>query len=127
MKRTSVKIVLFALAVGYTVFVAIASLIEPKTIQGLGFNHADKLVHFLVYFVMMSLWFMPLNTVSKNKMYKVGGLLFLFSFLIELAQHFFTERRIFEWFDLVANGFGIVIGVNFMRFLRNFSGSLKSF
>lgn len=127
MKRTSGKFFLTALAIGYTVFVLVASLSEPKTIQGLGFNHADKIVHLFIYFVMTVLWLLAVNVTNKKIIFKIAGMLFLFSFLIELAQHFFTKSRSFEVLDLLANFFGIVIGYYFMRSLINISGSLKSF
>ena len=68
---------------------------------------SDKLVHFTAYFLLAG-WFSGL-VMPKN--YIIFGIILLvFSYLIEVLQGL-SKYRSFEWQDLLANGFGIVVAL----------------
>ena len=80
-----------------------ASIIEDKLIP-----HSDKLVHLFLY-TLFSFLLLIENKKSKRNIFL---LLFaiIYGILMELLQHFFTSYRSFEFYDILANSFGAILG-----------------
>jgi VanZ family protein len=83
------------------------SLVKAEDINyfnNLSFS-TDKLVHFLIYFYLTIL-----GLISNFKIpdIYIALFIFLFSCLIEVV-HIFHPYRFFEYFDLLANLFGVTI------------------
>lgn len=86
----------------YLVFVLIISLIPTPNIET-PLSHSDKIVHFLIYFIMVS-WFGQ-TKLFRFKLRYIIVLSIVFGILIELLQSL-TSYRQFESFDILANSLG---------------------
>lgn len=104
----------------WLVFITFSSLFSfSGMIKAPRFNipHADKLVHFIFYFVLVLLG--VLATKERNKLGARGkntlAYVFLFAFfygiLIEFLQHNFTEDRQGDVLDVLANTLGAMVAV----------------
>lgn len=79
-------------------------------------NSWDKLNHFVAFFVLYILFdfgFKIFTTLGKV------SLLFLFAVQIELVQYFIPNRY-FSLLDILADGFGIIIGIFIIRFYNKY-------
>jgi VanZ family protein len=81
--------------------------------------HSDKIVHFLMYFILEVLLIYQLDAFSNSK--KIGCI-FIFSvvygFILEIVQLFFLTNRFFEIFDLIANITGALTGILFIYLIK---------
>ena len=94
----------------YTLLIFFISLIPLPNIIIPDFNlfQLDKLVHFIIYFIMLYLW-LKSNSVKENKFRLKSLILVLFiSFFIETLQGTSFIKRHYELADLIANSFGIL-------------------
>ena len=94
----------------YTLLIFFISLIPLPNIIIPDFNlfQPDKLVHFVIYFIMLYLW-LKSNSVKENKFRLKSLILVLFiSFFIETLQGTSFIKRHYELADLIANSFGIL-------------------
>ncbi len=72
----------------------------------------DKWVHFVIYYLFYVLIYLGL--VKYNANYKIiFGFLFCVSFgvLMEIFQHYFWLNRSGDLIDVLANTFGVIIGI----------------
>jgi len=98
------------LSIIYTLLIFFISLIPLPNITISDFNlfQPDKLVHFIIYFIMLYLW-LKSNSVKENKFRLKSLILVLFiSFFIETLQGTSFIKRHYELADLIANSFGIL-------------------
>ena len=94
----------------YTLLIFFISLTPLPNIIIPDFNlfQPDKLVHFIIYFIMLYLW-LKSNSVKENKFRLKSLILVLFiSFFIETLQGTSFIKRHYELADLIANSFGIL-------------------
>lgn len=94
----------------YTLLIFFISLIPLPNIIIPDFNlfQPDKLVHFVIYFIMLYLW-LKSNSVKENKFRLKSLILVLFiSFFIETLQGTSFIKRHYELADLIANSVGIL-------------------
>ena len=77
---------------------------QPPSLDVISFTQVDKLAHFLMFFFTM-MWFMY---VSKKWLVSAVSLLLL-ALVLELIQMNYIINRSFDWFDLIADGIGIVL------------------
>jgi len=98
------------LSIIYTLLIFFISLIPLPNIIIPDFNlfQPDKLVHFIIYFIMLYLW-LKSNSVKENKFRLKSLILVLFiSFFIETLQGTSFIKRHYELADLIANSAGIL-------------------
>lgn len=98
------------LSLTYTLLIFFISLIPLPNIIIPDFNlfQPDKLVHFVIYFIMLYLW-LKSNSVKENKFRLKSLILVLFiSFFIETLQGTSFIKRHYELADLIANSVGII-------------------
>ena len=76
---------------------------QPPSIS-VGLPLFDKLLHFLMFFFTM-MWFMY---VTKKWLVSAVSLLLL-ALVLEWIQMNYIINRSFDWFDLIADGIGIVL------------------
>lgn len=101
----------------YVLFVTYLSLINSDDLQIGFFNflHADKLVHFTIYFIMASLLYRVLYlsfTIPVNVQVVVSiAIPVVYGGMIELMQEYLVSGRTADVFDFLANIGGITIGV----------------
>lgn len=94
----------------YTLLIFFISLIPLPNIIIPDFNlfQPDKLVHSIIYFIMLYLW-LKSNSVKENKFRLKSLILVLFiSFFIETLQGTSFIKRHYELADLIANSVGIL-------------------
>tara|TARA_R110002020_G_scaffold180767_11_gene375352 strand:+ start:9151 stop:9471 length:321 start_codon:yes stop_codon:yes gene_type:complete len=91
----------------------------PKT----QFLEADKLVHILVYFVLVNLWLLYLYISNECHLQKKRILILLFSILlygiiIEIFQGLFTVSRSADILDVASNLLGSLLGIFFFKIVK---------
>jgi len=90
--------------IGWLMVVSVCLLsLLPLSMPTAGVENGDKLGHFLAYAV-MTFWFLHLS----QKQWLVVCLFLVMGFVIEALQGL-TTYRFFEWLDLLANTFGVVL------------------
>lgn len=104
----------------WTVAIATSCLLPPSALERFSFDsffRLDKLIHFLLFFVLAWAW-LALYPQQQNKLkWKLKLLLLCASFgiSIELIQQTGFIQRSFEWADIIADTLGaglcvIIIG-----------------
>ena len=91
-----------------TALILTAILLPGSKIPDVGFSGIDKLVHFTLFY----LWSLAIRfDFEKNFKWKlawVAGL--IFSLLTEVLQ-ILVEGRSFDYYDIVADGIGLSVGI----------------
>ncbi len=100
----------------YTLLVIVASL--GRFVLGMfpkGVAHSDKIAHFIAYAgfsLVWSFYFFKAKEYSFLKSVQVSLLWSIFfGVLMEFCQWFFTNYRQFDYYDMLANSFGTLIGL----------------
>ena len=108
--KQPVRILLLVLYVG---FIAALSLLPPQDLPKVPlFPGADKMIHFMMYFIfsMLSCW-----ALKTEKHYFRLLLIILatigWGMFMELVQLEMHRGRSFSFYDMVANGLGVSVGV----------------
>ncbi|MEZ4793535.1 MAG: VanZ family protein [Gelidibacter sp.] len=97
------------LAVGYTLFLTVLSLIKIKSLPKLGSSFDDKIYHFGAYVLFTLLWYNFFkNTSSKLKIVFSAGIAFAYGIIVEVLQGTFTNYRTEDVMDVLANSFGVL-------------------
>ena len=96
------------LIVGFVVYL---HLIQLPSVD-VSLTLIDKLLHFLMFFFTM-MWFMY---ITKKWLIAAVSLILL-GLILEWIQMNYIINRSFDWFDLVADGMGIVICFLFLPVL----------
>ncbi|MCB0537436.1 MAG: VanZ family protein [Chitinophagales bacterium] len=87
-------------------YVSLLPKIElPKT----NIFQADKIVHFSMYFILSVALFKGFFNVNLKKSLTFACVLsFLYGFIVEILQYSLTSTRMFDVFDIFANGMGAI-------------------
>lgn len=106
-----VKKLLLPVAIIYTIWLTVVSLVSLKNIPSLGSSFDDKIYHLLAYSVLAFLW---VSYFKPNKKKHITLIVFscalLFGVVLELIQHQFNSNRTYDSYDLMANCLGVVLG-----------------
>jgi VanZ family protein len=102
----------FWLAATWTLFIVIMCLKPAGSETIVSFRNADKIAHFSFYFVFVVLWYKFLSLLQSKyfKNYFVIIIAIVFSILIEIAQKTFTNSRQGDFWDVLANSVGALVG-----------------
>jgi VanZ family protein len=107
---------LLALAIIWTILIAILCLDDSSNLPSISVNNIDKVVHFCFHFILTWLWFFYF--ISKNgfktiKNWAVIAFLIslFFGVFIEWAQQTFTVSRKADFFDICANASGAFVAI----------------
>ncbi|MCC5922594.1 MAG: VanZ family protein [Crocinitomicaceae bacterium] len=105
-------------ALAWTLVVTLLSLLPGSNFsEQTILPHFDKAIHLIMYLFMTHLWMVGLKKQMlypkiKRKAHSIAFFgVFLFSAVMELAQHFFVADRYFDFLDLTANFFGCIFGI----------------
>ncbi|WP_169515987.1 VanZ family protein [Gaetbulibacter saemankumensis] len=88
----------------------------------MGVSFADKIFHIGSYLTLCILWFY--SFLYKFKFEKNSALIyasvfaFFFGIIIEVLQGVLTESRASDFYDVVANSLGILVGVIFILIIQ---------
>lgn len=116
------KFALFA-ALIYSAVLIYLSLIKLTNVPDMGVSFADKIFHFLAYFVLTLLWFAAFFhqfNIKKRKAIIYASLFSIaFGIIIEVLQGSFTAYRVLDAYDVLANTSGVLLAVFFIVILNN--------
>jgi VanZ family protein len=115
----------FLLAIAYTIFVFVISLIKINKPVEVKISHFDKLVHVGIYFVFTIVWFMAIvkNDIKRfffKAIVKASILAFVTGVLIELLQDLNPNARSGDVKDVIANSIGILFAVLFVSQIKKY-------
>jgi len=101
------------------------------SVQSLNIPHADKVVHFIFYFVLVILGVKAIPEFFTTKLVLRKVLLYTLFFaiaygiLIEFLQYGFTENRHGDILDVLANSVGALAGMFTVKSLFSRGWALK--
>ncbi|WP_223267151.1 VanZ family protein [Polaribacter sp. IC073] len=72
-------------------------------------SHLDKWQHCLAYFTLSLSWLFAVY--KENKKYLIVFACVVFGIIIEILQHTLTNYRTGDYFDVIANSLGVLIGL----------------
>ena len=99
-------------AIVWTVFITVASLVSFNSVPKVAIPGNDKLVHFLFYFFFVVFWSIALhkNFYSKKYSFIIVVFAIVYGIIIEVLQELLTTTREPDFYDVIANAFGAIIG-----------------
>jgi VanZ family protein len=101
-----------AIAIITTLAIAFLSLSHlPKLDLGLKIKSSDKYLHAIAYFFLSLVWYFALQKRIKLTRFKVLLVLFLifYGIILEVLQGGLTNYRTADFYDVLANSFGILL------------------
>ncbi len=105
------KHLLLALAICYTIFIIIVSVINLKNVPNLGSSFDDKIFHFGAYVVFGFLWGNYfIRTKIENALSISFVLTLIFGIVIEIFQETLNPLRTYDTYDLLSNCLGVAVG-----------------
>ena len=122
------------LFISWLVFITFSSLFSFEgnmSVQSLNIPHADKVVHFIFYFVLVILGVKAIPEFFTTKLVLRKVLLYTLFFaiaygiLIEFLQYGFTENRHGDILDVLANSVGALAGMFTVKSLFSRGWALK--
>tara|TARA_B110000977_G_scaffold110184_1_gene143346 strand:+ start:1646 stop:2026 length:381 start_codon:yes stop_codon:yes gene_type:complete len=118
------KIFLFSFgpSIIWCVIIVVGSFISSSNVPSIAIS--DKGIHFYFYAIFAFLLALPLR-LSTKRAYSfvttsvvVLSIGFCLGVLIELIQHFYVVSRFGEYFDVLANTIGLVVGLLLCEILK---------
>jgi len=106
-----VKKLLLLVAIIYTIWLTVVSLINLNNVPSLGSSFDDKIYHLIAYVVLSFLWVTYFKTSQKKHITLIVFIcMILFGVVLELIQHQLNSNRTYDNYDLIANCLGVVFG-----------------
>ena len=86
------------------------------------FKNFDKILHFIFYLSLSITFLSSLGKESKFKVFDIKIITFVFvvsyGILMEIVQFYLTTTRSAEFFDIIANSSGCILGIFVFPFLQ---------
>lgn len=102
----------YFLAIGWTLLILVACLIPGRDVPDVSIPMIDKWVHFVIFAGFGFLWLCTRPGHSIKRCLIVLFCSILLGYAVELLQGSgITEGRSFDYYDVVADGIGGLIGV----------------
>jgi len=101
-----------AIAIITTLAIAVLSLSHlPKLDLGIKIKSSDKYFHAIAYFFLSLVWYFALRKRIKLTRFKILLVLFLifYGIILEALQGGLTNYRTADFYDVLANSFGILL------------------
>jgi VanZ family protein len=120
MKRLTKKLSepknLLFVGIFYTLFITVALLAPVSEIPKVEIPFLDKLVHVIMHALLIIIWLAYVflgdkSHISIKNIFVVLFICFSYGIIIEALQHWFTLSRKFDFFDIIANGIGDLLGL----------------
>jgi VanZ family protein len=117
-KRLSGPKTLFLIGVLYSVCITIALLSPTNNVPRIDIAFLDKAIHIVIHLLLSFIWLWYGFTTDKyhisfKLVFLTLSMCFAYGLAIEAMQHWFTQTRTFDVFDLVANVLGSLLGLFF--------------
>ena len=106
--RTWLKGKMILIAVAITLSLVILSLIKIPA-YNLGVTHLDKWQHCFAYFVLSISWLIVFYKKKKKRLVVVCCI--LLGVIIEISQNTLTSYRTGDFYDVIANSLGVLLGL----------------
>ena len=109
------------LAIAWTIFIIVASLVSFNSVPKVKVVGSDKVVHFLFYLVFVIFW----SLAKKQSYFKINYSLLIviiaivFGIIIEILQGVLTKTRQADFYDVVANSLGAIVGCVVLFCVKN--------
>lgn len=106
------------IAIVLLILIAYVSLLPSQEIPKVGLKNIDKIIHAFMYFILSSFMLLGFGNLKHRSIFvkSIPILMSFFcSFLIEILQEYTTSTRLFEIFDILANGIGCLIAFIVMK------------
>jgi VanZ family protein len=115
-KKLSEPKTILSIGILYTILITIILLIPSSEIPRIKVTFIDKIAHVLIHGFLSLIWLWYCFSADKchisvKNVFVVLLICFSYGVVIEAAQHWFTLTRSFDIFDIVANGFGSLLGL----------------
>jgi VanZ family protein len=115
--------ILLGAGVVYTVFITIALLVPDRGAPPIDILYLDKYIHVVIHWILTFIWlsyfFLGDQSHFSSKMVILALITcFFYGIVVEAFQHWFTETRTFDLFDIIANAVGELIGLLSFRIVR---------
>jgi len=120
------------IAILYTLLVTVAFLLPANDILRVKIPFLDKFIHILIHTMLCCIWLWYFQVSENYRSFKknviiVLAVCFSYGILIEGLQHWFTKSRQFDFFDVIANGIGCIIGLlSFLLILKIYSQKINA-
>lgn len=113
----------FTFAIIWTLLIIIACLIPGRDVPDVHLPMIDKWVHFVMFAGFSFLWLCKIKKPTLKKGIIVLFLSILLGYLVELLQGSgITYGRSFDYYDVIADGIGGLIGVLLFFILNRIYG-----
>lgn len=109
------------LAITWTIFITVASLVSINSVPKVRVIGSDKLVHFLFYLIFVVFW----GLVKRQSYFKIKydllivAFAILYGIIIEVLQGVLTKTREAEFYDALANSLGAMVGFIALYWVKN--------
>ena len=109
------------LAITWTVFITVASLVSFSSVPKVKIIGNDKIVHFLFYLIFVILW----GLTKKQSYFKIKYDLLIvliaivYGIIIEVLQGVLTVTRQADFYDALANSLGAFLGFVCLYCMKN--------
>ena len=115
-KKLSEPKIILSIGIIYTLLITVVLLVPTTEIPQIRVSYIDKLAHLLIHWLLSFIWLWYRFSgdkchISVKNVFVVLFICFSYGVVIEAAQHWFTLSRSFDMYDIVANGFGSVLGL----------------
>ncbi|MFC7357958.1 VanZ family protein [Jejudonia soesokkakensis] len=109
---------LLLIGVGYTILITIAFLFPKVTLPNTENVSIDKWIHFFIHLILILLWLSVYFSFYKHKnVLRSVGLVFVlclgYGIIIEVLQEVLTQNRTADYYDILANVGGSILGTLF--------------
>lgn len=109
------------LAIAWTVFITVTSLVSFSSVPKIKIIGNDKLVHFLFYLVFVIFWGLAkIQSYFKLKYdLIIVFIAILYGIIIEVLQGVLTQTRQADFYDALANSLGALVGYAVLYCVKN--------
>ena len=114
---------LLSIAILYTLLVTVVFLLPTNNVPKVNLPFLDKFIHVMIHWVLCFLWLWHSFLGDKSHFFSkyifvILSVCFSYGVLIEALQHWFTQSRMFDLFDILANGIGCLLGLLFFWMIK---------
>ena len=95
-------------AIFWTLLIFYLCLNDMPSLPIVPIENIDKIIHFVFYFVFVFLWIKSINPISIYYFLIVVLIAIILGITIEFLQEKFTQNRVFDWYDILANSMGAI-------------------
>ena len=109
------KKILLIIATGYTIAIAVLSLISNNDVPHFGAQYEDKISHLIAYAILTLLWYnVCVKYKSRHPVIIAFVVSIIYGIILEVLQGQLTADRDPSFMDIVSNSIGVTIVTLFL-------------